>query len=390
MDAFKDDIRSSTVSRAVGAFSAHGPLGNFKAEDLLSRSSRPIIDTDSLAYYIDKVVLVTGGGGTIGSEICRRIATASPKKLIILDIYENNAYDLEQELIAEYGTNLDLAVEIASVRDRARLDAVFSHYKPQVVFHAAAHKHVPLMEHNSCEAIKNNVFGTCNVADMAERHGTLKFILISTDKAVNPTSVMGATKRMCEMLIQCRADSATKFAAVRFGNVLGSAGSVVPLFRRQIARGGPLTITDKRITRYFMTASEAADLVIIAGALAEQGELFLLDMGEPVRILDLAENMIRLCGLEPYRDIDILEIGLRPGEKLYEELLVKSENLDKTANDMILASRARPHSREEIADKLDILSRALASAEQELCSPLIVEALRQAVPEFSPSAKPNA
>ena len=390
MDAFKDDIRSSMTGRADSAFSAHDPLGNFKAEDLLSRGSRPIIDTDSLAYYTDKIILVTGGGGTIGSEICRRIATASPKKLIIFDIYENNAYDLEQELIAEYGVALDLAVEIGSVRDRARLDAVFSHYKPQVVFHAAAHKHVPLMEHNSCEAIKNNVFGTCNVADMAERHGALKFILISTDKAVNPTSVMGATKRMCEMLIQSRADSATKFAAVRFGNVLGSAGSVVPLFRRQIARGGPLTITDKRIIRYFMTVSEAADLVIMAGSLAEQGELFLLDMGEPVRILDLAEGMIKLCGLEPYRDIDIVEIGLRPGEKLYEELLVKGDNLAKTANDMILVERANSISREEIEDKLDILRRAVLAAESELCSPLIIEALQQIVPEFCPSTNPNA
>ena len=390
MSALRDDILSSTVVREAGAFSAHDPFGNFKAEELLARTSRPIIDADSLAYYTDKIVLVTGGGGTIGSEICRRIATASPKKLIILDIYENNAYDLEQELIAEYGTKLDFAVEIGSVRDRARLDAVFSHYKPQVVFHAAAHKHVPLMEHNSCEAIKNNVFGTCNVVDMAERHDALKFILISTDKAVNPTSVMGATKRMCEMLIQSRADSATKFAAVRFGNVLGSAGSVIPLFRRQIARGGPLTVTDKRIIRYFMTVSEAADLVIMAGALAEHGELFLLDMGEPVRILDLAENMIRLCGLEPYRDIDIVETGLRPGEKLYEELLVKGDNLEKTANDMILIERASPFSREEIEDKLNILRHAVLAAESELCSPFVIEALRQIVPEFSPSAKPNA
>ena len=395
MITFGSNHRDSTVKNAPIADGGEVVLpcsaaGSLNVEDLLFRKPRVVTNADSLTYYTGKVVLVTGGGGSIGSEICRQIAAISPKKLVILDIYENNAYDIQQELISVYGTELDLAVEIGSVRDRARLDAVFAHYKPQVVFHAAAHKHVPLMEHSGCEAIKNNVFGTNNAADMAEKHGVEKFILISTDKAVNPTSVMGATKRMCEMLIQCRIDSATRFAAVRFGNVLGSNGSVIPLFMRQIASGGPLTVTDKRIIRYFMTVSEAAGLVLQAGYMAEQGELFVLDMGEPVKILELAESMIRLCGLEPYRDIEIVETGLRPGEKLYEELLTQCDGLDKTANDMILVERDNSLSREDVEDKLDTLRRAVAEAEGELCAPSVIEALRQAVPAFRDSAQVNA
>ena len=264
------------------------------------------------------------------------------------------SYDIQQELINQYGDALNLATEIGSIRDRARLEAVFAHYRPEIVFHAAAHKHVPLMEHSSCDAIKNNIFGTYNTADMAEKYGTSKFIMISTDKAVNPTNIMGATKRMCEMIIQCRIDSKTSFAAVRFGNVLGSNGSVIPLFKKHIDNGGPITITDKRIVRYFMTIPEASQLVIQAGAMARRGELFVLDMGKPVKILDLAENMIRLSGLIPYQDIDIIEIGLRPGEKLYEELLIQTECLDKTANDLIFIERDPPSishgGRSEIVD----------------------------------------
>ena len=357
-----------------------------ETDALLFRDARSVVDAASLAYYTDKVVLVTGGGGTIGSEICRRVAALSPRRLIIFDIYENSAYELQEELMAEYAGRLDLAVEIGSVQDRARLAAVFSHYRPEVVFHAAAHKHVPLMEHSASEAIKNNVFGTYNAADMAERYGASKFILISTDKAVSPASVMGATKRMCESVVHCRTDSQTVFSSVRFGNVLGSNGSVIPLFKRQIARGGPITLTDKRMTRYFMTAGEAASLVMQAGCMAEQGELFVLDMGEPVRILDLAEHMIRRSGLEPCRDIDIVEIGLRPGERLCEELLTRDESLVPTSNGMILVKRADPSSREAVEDGLDVLRRAILAAEDELCSPSLIDALKKVVPEFCPSA----
>ena len=307
-------------------------IRNFEIEDLLFRSPIKINSSETAEYYTGKVVLVTGGGGSIGSELCRQISKHHPKKLIIVDIYENNAYDIQQELTRKYGATLDLAVEIASVRDAQRLDAIFNHYRPQIVFHAAAHKHVPLMEHSGCEAIKNNVFGTKNTADVAEKYGVEKFILISTDKAVNPTNIMGASKRLCEMIVQSRRDSKTSFAAVRFGNVLGSNGSVIPLFKRQIAHGGPVTITDKRIIRYFMTIPEASQLVMEAGAMAKRGELFVLDMGKPIRIYDLAVNMIKLSGFEPETDIRIQEIGLRPGEKLYEELLIKTESLDKTKN----------------------------------------------------------
>ena len=256
-------------------------LRDFKIEDLLFRGALDVSDGAS-DYYRDKVLLVTGGGGSIGSELCRQIAAAGPRRLIIFDIYENNAYEIQQELFRKYGEEFPLSVEIGSVRDRARLEAVFAHYRPEIVFHAAAHKHVPLMEHSSGEAIKNNVLGTYNTADMAEKYGVRKFILISTDKAVNPTNVMGASKRLCEMVVQCRTDSKTLFAAVRFGNVLGSNGSVIPLFKRQIESGGPITVTDKRIIRYFMTIPEASGLVMQAGAMARGGDLFVLDMGKPV------------------------------------------------------------------------------------------------------------
>ena len=334
-------------------------IRDFQIEDLLFRKPQGINDLDLVRFYSGKTVLVTGGGGSIGSELCRMIAKCRPRKLIILDIYENGAYDLQQELRTKYGDSLPFSVEIASVRDVQRLDSIFNFYRPEIVFHAAAHKHVPLMEHSGIEAIKNNVFGTYNTANAAEKYGAEKFILISTDKAVNPTNIMGASKRMCEMLLQCRGDSKTTFAAVRFGNVLGSNGSVIPLFKSQIASGGPITITDKRIVRYFMTIPEASHLVMQAGAMAKRGELFALDMGKPIRIYDLAVNMIRLSGLEPEVDIKIDEIGLRPGEKLYEELLLNPETLIRTPNDMIFIEKDSPFSREEIEKKLDVLSLAL-------------------------------
>ena len=365
-----------------GKDSTRGTLRDFSIEDLLFRKPLNVSETASRSYYSDKVVMVTGGGGSIGSELCRQIAKCAPKHLIILDIYENNAYDIQQELIREYGNSLTLSVEIASVRDRVRVEAIFRAYHPEIVFHAAAHKHVPLMEHSACEAIKNNVFGTKNVADMAEAYGVEKFILISTDKAVNPTNVMGASKRMCERVIQCRRDSKTTFAAVRFGNVLGSNGSVIPLFRRQIAAGGPVTITDRRIIRYFMTIPEASQLVMQAGAMAKAGELFVLDMGKPVHIYTLAENMIRLSGLRPHIDIEISEIGLRPGEKLYEELLIKTETLDKTDNNMIFIERDTPPTRQEIDDVLAMLASAVEEARYEIDSERVKTAMKQAVPEF--------
>ena len=308
----------------------------------------------------ERVVMVTGGGGSIGSELCRQIAKHHPKQLVIVDIYENNAYDIQQELSYHYGSQLDLRVEIASIRDRDRVNQLFASYRPDVVFHAAAHKHVPLMENSPQEAVRNNVFGTLNLVRAADAYHVGKFIQISTDKAVNPTSVMGATKRMCEMILQSmKGRSKTTFAAVRFGNVLGSNGSVVPLFKRQIAAGGPVTITDKRIIRYFMTISEAAQLVLQAGAMANQNELYVLDMGQPVKILDLAENLIRLSGYVPYRDIEIVETGLRPGEKLYEELLVASRDIEKTENDQIFVERQPGVTEEELREKLAVLERAL-------------------------------
>ena len=357
-------------------------LRELRIEDLLFRDSLVLNDEDSNAYYENKTVLVTGGGGSIGSELCRQIIRCHPKHLIVLDIYENNAYAIQQELVRAYGNDIPLSVEIASVRDINRLDAIFKAYRPEVIFHAAAHKHVPLMEHSACEAIKNNVMGTYNTANMAEKYGAEKFILISTDKAVNPTNIMGASKRMCEMVVQCRTDSKTSFAAVRFGNVLGSNGSVIPLFRDQIEKGGPVTITDKRIIRYFMTIPEASRLVMQAGSMAESGELFVLNMGKPVRILDLAENMIKLSGLTPYVDIDIVEIGLRPGEKLYEELLMKSETLSATENNLIFIEHDKPYTREEVEEKLALLNHAVESSISTLSGKAIKRAMKRAVPTY--------
>ena len=302
-------------------------------EDLLGR--QPVtLDNPRIASFIQgKTVLVTGGGGSIGSELCRQIAEYRPSRLVILDIAENTTYELQNDLLYKYGDTLNMNVEIASVRDKKRLEQIFDTYRPQVVFHAAAHKHVPLMEGSPAEAVKNNVFGTYNTALTAREYGAEKFVLISTDKAVNPTNVMGATKYLCEQVLQgLRREGGTEFAAVRFGNVLGSSGSVIPLFKKQIAHGGPVTVTDKRIVRYFMTISEAVQLVLEAGSFAHSGEVFVLDMGEPVHILELAEKMIRLSGYTPYVDIEIREVGLRPGEKLYEELLISDRNLHQTEN----------------------------------------------------------
>ena len=373
-----------TPVREIGEEEAQGKrvLREFQIEDLLFRKQLKINNRRSLDFYHDKVVLVTGGGGSIGSELCRQIAKLGPKKLIIVDIYENNAYDIQQELLRNYGDKLDLTVFIASVRDAVRIDTIFEKCRPDVVFHAAAHKHVPLMENNPSETVKNNVLGTYNTANAAEKYGVEKFIMISTDKAVNPTNIMGASKRMCEMIVQCRTDSKTCFAAVRFGNVLGSNGSVIPLFRNQIAKGGPITLTDKRIIRYFMTIPEASQLVIQAGAMAHSGELFVLDMGKPVKIYDLAVNMIKLSGLVPEEDIKIEEVGLRPGEKLYEELLIKTETLEKTDNDMIFIETDTPYTREEVDEKIAMLVRAVEETSDELASEKIVEAMKKAVPTF--------
>lgn len=311
-------------------------LKDVEVNDLLGREPINVNLEEIMGYIEDRVVLVTGGGGSIGSELCRQIASHKPKQLIIVDIYENNAYEIEQELKRKYGDSLNLLVLIASVRDSKKIDTIFEKYKPEIVFHAAAHKHVPLMETSPNEAVKNNISGTFKVADAAGRNGVKRFILISTDKAVNPTNIMGATKRVCEMIVQAMNNKyKTDFVAVRFGNVLGSNGSVIPLFKKQIENGGPITVTHKDMVRYFMTIPEAVSLVIQAGAYAKGGEIFVLDMGEPVRIYDLAEKMIKLSGLKPGEDIEIKITGLRPGEKLYEERLMEEEGLMRTPNNLI-------------------------------------------------------
>lgn len=310
-------------------------LRDVDVEDLLGRE--PIkVDIDSILGYVqNKVVMVTGGGGSIGSELCRQIASHKPKQLLIIDIYENNAYDIQQELKIKY-PELDLVVLVASVRNTNRMNYIFDTYRPEIVYHAAAHKHVPLMEDSPNEAVKNNVLGTWKTALAAANYGVNKFVMISTDKAVNPTNIMGASKRICEMIVQTfNRHYDTEFVAVRFGNVLGSNGSVIPLFRKQILAGGPVTVTDPDIIRYFMTIPEAVSLVLQAGAYAKGGEIFVLDMGEPVKILDLAKNLIRLSGYKVDEDIKIEFTGLRPGEKLYEELLMDEEGMKETENKLI-------------------------------------------------------
>ena len=333
-------------------------LRNVAVEDLLGRDKVQVDLSEIGGYFAGKTVLVTGGGGSIGSELCRQIARQKPRKLIIFDIYENNAYDIQQEL-RHTNPELDLEVCIGSVRDGKRVEMMFRQYHPQIVCHAAAHKHVPLMEDSPNEAIKNNVFGTYNVACAADRYQAETFVLISSDKAVNPTNIMGASKRICEMIVQVIGrNSNTKFTAVRFGNVLGSNGSVIPLFRKQIERGGPVTVTHPDVIRYFMTISEAVSLVLQACVYAKGGEVFVLDMGEPVHIDDLARNMIRLSGLEPEVDIPIVYVGLRPGEKLYEELLMQDEGLEKTPNELIFIGHFNDFNEEQLMDALNELKTA--------------------------------
>ena len=334
-------------------------IRNVKIEDLLGRDPIDINLGEKLSYVTDKVVLVTGGGGTIGSELCRQIAVHNPRQLIVFDIYENNAYEIQNELKRNF-PKLDLVTLIGSVRDTKRLDYLFRTYNPQIVYHAAAHKHVPLMEDSPNETVKNNVFGTYKVANAASKYGVEKFVLISTDKAVNPTNIMGASKRICEMIVQtCDKHSKTEFVAVRFGNVLGSNGSVIPLFEKQIAAGGPVTVTDPNIIRYFMTIPEAVSLVLQAGANARGGEIFVLDMGEPVKILSLAENLIRLSGFTPYKDIEIEFTGLRPGEKLYEELLMSEEGLTATENDLIHIGKPIEFDEDFFIETLEKLRQAM-------------------------------
>lgn len=351
-------------------------LREFDIEELLFRKPLAVTNEQTYAYYKDKVILITGGGGSIGSELCRQLAKMNPKQIIILDIYENGAYDVQQELKIAYGNAINLQIEICSITHKKALEKVFKQYHPQIIINAAAHKHVPLMEHNCVEAIYNNVFGTKNLIELCEKYNAQRFMMVSTDKAVNPTNVMGATKRMCEMMVQSASTYGNvKYSATRFGNVLGSAGSVIPLFKRQIAKGGPVTLTDKRIIRYFMTIPEASQLVLQSGAMANNGELFVLDMGQPVKILDLAENMIKLSGAH---DIEIIETGLRPGEKLFEELLIKSDTLTKTDNDLIFIEKDTPLSKEEINKKLQVLKKAIENEDDNDAR----EALRSVVPTF--------
>ena len=359
-------------------------MSNFRdieIEDLLGRD--PIkLDNKNIGKLIEnKVVLVTGGGGSIGSELCRQVMKYNPKELVILDIYENNLYDIEQELRMNY-PNAKINAIVASVRDKERLNEIFEEFKPYLVFHAAAHKHVPLMETSPLEAIKNNVFGTYNVVNCADEYNVKRFILISTDKAVNPTNIMGATKRLCEMIVQAKNKvSKTEYAAVRFGNVLGSNGSVVPLFKKQIASGGPVTVTHKDITRFFMTIPEAVSLVLQAMSYAKGGEIFVLDMGEPVKIYDMAEKLIRLSGLEPNVDVEIKVTGLRPGEKLYEEILMAEEGLEATKHDKIHIAEPMNIDMDMIGDKLEKLNTLLESSNNE-DKEKIKDVIKQIVPTF--------
>ncbi len=359
-------------------------MREFDIEELLFRKPIVMHDEKTNAYYNDKIILITGGGGSIGSELCRQLAKMQPKQIIVLDIYENGAYDVQQELKIVYGDKLNIKVEIVSINNRRGMTRIFKTYHPQIVINAAAHKHVPLMENNCIEAVENNVFGTKVLVDLCEEFDAERFMMVSTDKAVNPTNVMGATKRMCEMIVQSASTyGKVKYSATRFGNVLGSAGSVISLFKKQIANGGPITITDKRIIRYFMTIPEAAQLVLQSGAMANNGELFVLDMGQPVKILDLAQNMIRLSGVS---GIDIVETGLRPGEKLYEELLVKTEELDKTENSLIFMERDTPDSKHEIDKKIEMLKDACLAEDDEM----VRVALRTAVPTYKTPEEVNA
>ena len=350
-------------------------------EELLGREPIKVASEKILSFIENKTVAITGGGGSIGSELCRQVAKHNPKQLVIIDIYENNAYDIQQELLQEYKENINLAVHIASVRDYDTINSIFEKHKPNLVIHAAAHKHVPLMETSPKEAVKNNIFGTRNVARAAMANDVEKFLMISTDKAVNPTNIMGATKRICEMIIQsCNGKANTQFMAVRFGNVLGSNGSVIPLFKKQIESGGPVTVTHPDIIRYFMTIPEAAQLVLTAGAMAKGGEVFVLDMGEPVKIDDLAKNLIRLAGLTPGKDIEVLYTGLRPGEKLYEELLLSAEGTDKTENNKIFIGKQTMVDEQLLEKQLSELEAV--SYNTKTSNAKIEQEIRKIVPSF--------
>ncbi len=354
-----------------------GKLREVVIEDLLGREPVQVNTDEILDFVYGKVILVTGGGGSIGSELCRQIAGHHPQQLIVFDVYENNVYDLQQELKEKF-PELNIVVLIGSVRNTHRIESVFEKYCPEIVYHAAAHKHVPLMEDSPNEAIKNNVFGTYKTAKAADKYGTKRFVLISTDKAVNPTNIMGASKRMCEMVIQMmNGQSKTDFVAVRFGNVLGSNGSVIPLFKKQIEQGGPVRVTHPDIIRYFMTIPEAVSLVLQAGAYAKGGEIFILDMGEPVKILDLAKNLIRLSGYTPGEDIQIVFTGLRPGEKLYEELLMNEEGLQDTPNKLIHIGKPIEIDKEKFSRQLDRLYE-VANMDSEA----IREEVRKIVPTY--------
>ena len=430
-------VKHYDVLNNVQNASSKGYLREVQIEDLLFRKPVVMQADEVKAYYRDKVILVTGGAGSIGSELCRQVASYGPKTLVVLDIYENTAYDLQQELKMLYGKALDFHVEICSITNKEAVRRVFEKYKPQIIINAAAHKHVPLMEDDAQEAIENNVFGCKNLLDLTREYNVERFMMVSTDKAVNPTNVMGATKRLCEMMVlsaakesgssiscvasgnvgeqetrgcdgttqahecdgavkadvACGCDEAieahghdagqTIYSCTRFGNVLGSAGSVIPLFKRQIAKGGPVTITDKRITRYFMTIPEASQLVLQSGQMAKNGELFVLDMGQPVKIYDLAQNMIRLSGAT---NVDIVEIGLRPGEKLYEELLIKSETLTKTANNLIFIEKDEPLAASEIDAKLECLAQMEA---KKLSNDEVKALFRKVVPTYKTPEEVN-
>ena len=357
-------------------------IRNIKTEELLGRDPIKFDNKDIKAFISGKVCMVTGGGGSIGSELVRQIAKYNPEQIIIVDIYENNAYDIQQELVMQYKNNLNLVTLIASVRDYDRMNQIFTKYKPEIVFHAAAHKHVPLMEVSPMEAIKNNVMGTFNVATLAQFHNVKKFVMISTDKAVNPTNVMGASKRCCEMIVQYlaqRHECITEFVTTRFGNVLGSNGSVIPLFKRQIENGLPVTVTHPDIIRYFMTIPEAVSLVMEAATIARGGEIFVLDMGQPVKIVTLAENLIRMYGKEPYKDVPIEFVGLRPGEKIKEELLMNEEGLQKTSNKLIFIGKQIKINEETFPAELHKLCDAAKENNEEIA----IKALHEMVPTFT-------
>ena len=371
-----------TSSVGTGSTSFVSQIRDIKVEDLLGREPIKFNNSEIREFIEDKVCMVTGGGGSIGSELVRQIAKYNPKQVIIVDIYENNAYEIQQELIMEYGNRLNLVTLIASVRDYFRMNQIFKRYEPQVVFHAAAHKHVPLMENNPMEAIKNNVVGTFNMATLTLLHNVKKFVMISTDKAVNPTNVMGASKRCCEMIVQFFAqqkDCKTEFVTTRFGNVLGSNGSVIPLFKRQIEQGKPVTVTHPDIIRYFMTIPEAVNLVLEAASFAHGGEIFVLDMGQPVKIVTLAENLIRMYGKVPYKDVEIKFTGLRPGEKLLEELLMNEEGLQKTKNKLIYIGKQIPIDLGTFVNQL----WTLKNAAQENDDTTAINALHDIVPTFT-------